>query len=146
VTATATPREIAELGAELRNAIGRTYRRFRAERGPGELADGALAVLTYISKRGPQTLTALSENAGVRPSSMSQVVNRLSSGGFVVREDDPADRRRVLFRLTDEGERIAGETIAIREEWFAGELARLDDDERAALRQAARILARIAGS
>jgi DNA-binding MarR family transcriptional regulator len=138
--------QIAELSAALRTAIGVTYRRFRSERGPGELGDGALAVLTRISKRGPQTLTELSEDARVRPSSMSQVLSRLRAGGYVRRGPDPADGRRVLIALTAEGEAVAQETIAVRERWFASHLEALPATDRAALARAAAILTEIARS
>ena len=59
--------EEADLGAQLRSAVGRLYRRFRSERPEGGLGDAALAVLTRLQKHGPQTLTELSEHDRVSP-------------------------------------------------------------------------------
>ena len=87
--------EEADLGAQLRSAVGRLYRRFRSERPEGGLGDAALDVLTGLHKRGPQSLTELSEHDRVSPASMSQTVNRLTSAGYAVRTGDPDDRRKV---------------------------------------------------
>src|ERR1700744_4861170 len=94
--------EGAELGAQVRSAVGRLYRRFRGERPEGGLGDAALDVLTRLYKHGPQTLTELSEHARVSPASMSQTVNRLPSAGYAVRARDSGDRRKVLFSATAE--------------------------------------------
>ena len=58
------PAEVAaaDLGGQVRSAVGRLYRRFRSERPEGGLGDAALAVLTRLHKHGPQTLTELSEH------------------------------------------------------------------------------------
>src|SRR5690242_4057891 len=95
------------LGAQVRSAVGRLYRRFRSERPEGGLGDTALDVLVRLYKNGPQTLTELSEHDHVAPASMSQSVNRLTSAGYAIRTPDPNDRRKVLFSTTAEGARLA---------------------------------------
>jgi len=142
VTTSAIP--IDELSQQLRTGIGRVYRRFRALRATDELGDAAMSVLTRVRKEGPQTLTALSDDARVTPSSMSQTVNRLTAGGYLVRSADPTDGRRVLFELTESGRRTERESIARGRAWFEGELTRATDEERAVLLRAAGILERIA--
>ncbi|MGN6324647.1 MarR family winged helix-turn-helix transcriptional regulator [Pseudolysinimonas sp.] len=135
-----------ELSQRLRTAVGRLYRRFRALRAHDELGDAALAVLSRVRKEGPQTLTALSGEARVTPSSMSQTVNRLTAGGYLVRAADPDDGRRVLFHLTESGRRVEGESVARSRAWFRAELVAATDHERAVLAEAAEILRRIADS
>src|SRR6202453_508415 len=99
--------EDADLGGQVRSAIGRIYRRFRSERPEGSLGDAALAVLTHLHKHGPLTLTELREHDRVSPASMSQTVNRLTSAGYAVRTRDPDDRRKVLFSATADGDELA---------------------------------------
>src|SRR5271170_1816811 len=103
------PAEVAgaDLGGQVRSAVGRLYRRFRSERPEGGLGDTALDVLTRLHKRGPQSLTELSEHDRVSPASMSQTVNRLTSAGYAVRTPDPDDRRKVRLRATAEGAELA---------------------------------------
>ncbi|MET8287050.1 MarR family transcriptional regulator [Streptomyces sp. NPDC051639] len=138
--------EEADLGGQVRSAVGRLYRRFRSERPEGGLGDVALEVLTRLHKHGPQTLTELSAHDRVSPASMSQTVNRLTSAGYAVRTSDPDDRRKVLFRATAEGDELAGATRAQRNAWLDEQLRALSADDRAVIARAAALLSDIAGS
>jgi DNA-binding MarR family transcriptional regulator len=138
--------EGAELGNQLRSAIGRLYRRFRSERPEGGLGDAALAVLSHLDKNGPQTLTELSEHDRVSPASMSQIVNRLTSAGYAVRTRAPDDRRKVLFSTTAEGDELAGAARAQRNAWLDQRLQALSAEDRAVLARATTLLGSIADS
>ena len=138
--------EEADLGAQLRSAVGRLYRRFRSERPEGSLGDAALAVLTRLHKHGPQTLTELSEHDRVSPASMSQTVNRLTSAGYAVRARDPDDRRKVLFSDTPEGDELASATRAQRNAWLDQRLRALSHEDRAVIARATALLRSIADS
>jgi DNA-binding MarR family transcriptional regulator len=138
--------EEADLGGQLRSAVGRLYRRFRSERPEGSLGDGALAVLTYLNKHGPQTLTELSEHDRVSPASMSQTVNRLTSAGYAVRGRDPGDGRKVLFSATAKGDELASAARAQRNAWLDEQLRALSAEDRAVIARAAALLRGIADS
>ena len=138
--------EEADLGAQLRSAVGRLYRRFRSERPEGGLGDAALDVLTRLHKRGPQSLTELSEHDRVSPASMSQTVNRLTSAGYAVRTGDPDDRRKVLFSATAEGDELAGAARAQRNAWLDRRLQALSAEDRAVIARATELLGAIADS
>ncbi len=143
--ATTGPDE-ADLGAQVRSAVGRLYRRFRNERLEGSLGDAALAVLTHLHKHGPQTLTELSEYDRVSPASMSQTVNRLTSAGYAVRSRDPKDRRKVLFSATADGDEIVRAAKAQRNAWLDERLDALGAEDRAIIARAAALFAEIADS
>ncbi|MGH3252153.1 MAG: MarR family winged helix-turn-helix transcriptional regulator [Trebonia sp.] len=136
----------ADLGGQVRAAVGRLYRRFRSERPEGSLGDAALEVLSYLYKRGPQTLTELSEQGRVSPASMSQTVNRLTSAGYAVRTRDAGDRRKVLFNATAEGDALARATRAQRNAWLDRRLAALSAEDRAVIARATALLRGIADS
>ena len=138
--------EGADLGGQVRAAVGRLYRRFRSERPDGSLGDTALAVLTRLHKHGPQTLTELSEHDRVSPASMSQTVNRLTSAGYAVRTRDPGDGRKVLFSATAEGDELASAARAQRNAWLDQRLQALSAEDRAVIARATAILSRIADS
>jgi len=138
--------EEAGLGAQVRSAVGRLYRRFRNERPAGSLGDGALAVLTRLHKHGPQTLTELSEYDRVSPASMSQTVNRLTSAGYAVRTPDPGDRRKVLFSATAQGDELASAARAQRNAWLDEQLCALSAEDRAVIARAAALFSNIAES
>ena len=138
--------EGADLGGQVRSAIGRLYRRFRSERPEGSLGDTALEVLTRLHKHGPQTLTELSEHDRVSPASMSQTVNRLTSAGYAVRARDPGDGRKVLFSTTAEGDELASAARAQRNAWLDQRLQALSAEDRAVIARATALLAGIADS
>jgi DNA-binding MarR family transcriptional regulator len=144
--AEAAEAEGADLGGQVRFAVGRLYRRFRSERPEGSLGDAALAVLTRLHKHGPQTLTELSEHDRVSPASMSQSVNRLTSGGYAVRTRDPDDRRKVLFSATPEGDELASAARAQRNAWLDQRLRALSAEDRAVIARATALLSSIADS
>jgi DNA-binding MarR family transcriptional regulator len=135
-----------ELSADLRSAIARAYSRFRSERAEGQVPDAALFVLTRLSKSGPLALTELSNLARVTPGSMSQTVNRLAADGYLVRERDSGDGRRVLFTITPAGHAIAEASRHRRESWLNRQLDNLTTGQRRTLADAAQILRKIADS
>ncbi|WP_236792201.1 MarR family winged helix-turn-helix transcriptional regulator [Amycolatopsis sp. GM8] len=139
-----TEAQEADLGGQVRSAVGRLYRRFRSERPEGSLGDAALAVLTRLHKHGPQTLTELSEHDRVSPASMSQTVNRLTSAGYAVRARDPDDGRKVLFSATAGGHELAGAARAQRNAWLDGQLRALSAEDRAVIARAAALFTSIA--
>ncbi len=136
----------AGLSAQVRSTVGRLYRRFRSERPEGSLGDTALDVLNWLYKKGPQTLTELSEYAQVAPASMSQSVNRLTSAGYAIRSRDPSDRRKVLFSTTPEGADLALAARAKRDAWLDAQLRALDPEDQDAIARACALLSAIADS
>lgn len=136
----------AGLGGQVRSTVGRLYRRFRSERPEGTLGDTALDVLTRLHKRGPQTLTQLSEHDHVAPASMSQTVNRLTSAGYAIRTPDPDDRRKVLISTTPEGAELARATRIQRNAWLDAQLDALSPEDQNAIARACVLLRGIADS
>jgi len=134
----------ADLSRVVRAAVGRLYRRFRSQRGTGELGDAATGVLAYLQRSGARTLTELAERDRVTPATMSQIVNRLARSGYVERSADPRDGRKVLLSATDIGAARAVAERAEREAWFNPLLDELGPEDRAVLARAAELLQRIA--
>ena len=135
-----------DLSGHLRTTIGRLYRRFRNERPDGSLGDAALEVLIFLEKNGPHTLTELSDAAHVAPASMSQSVNRLTSGGYAVRTPDAADRRKVLFSSTPAGAELSRATRTLRNAWFESKVRSLAPQDQEVLARASVLLGDIADS
>jgi DNA-binding MarR family transcriptional regulator len=136
----------ADLGAQVRSTIWRLYRRFRSERPEGTLGDTALAVLSWLQKNGPKTLTELSEHDHVAPASMSQSVNRLTSAGYAIRTPDPSDRRKVLFSTTPEGAALALDARTQRNAWLDGHLQALSPEDQDVIARACELLSEIAAT
>ncbi|KAA6463394.1 MarR family transcriptional regulator [Acidobacteria bacterium AB60] len=52
------------------------------------------------------TVAYVAERLGLKHNSAVELVDRSEHEGLVVREEDPADRRRAIVRLTRKGERL----------------------------------------
>lgn len=63
-----------------------------------------LAIKGFSGDRHP-TVGDLAERLALKHNSVVELINRLMEAGFVSRDHDKADARRVLLSLTDQGER-----------------------------------------
>lgn len=103
----------------------------------------AFAVIAALYRSGPPyrlKVTELADQTLVSTGGMTQRLDRLESLGLIVRERDVADRRAVFARLTDAGQERAREAALAH---FSNEnrmLARLDQQQRADLADALRLL------
>ncbi len=131
---------------ELRSALARIVRRLRAEKADNQLGETQSSALMLLSREGPRTLGQLSEHARVTPPSMNEAVNSLSAAGYVVRDKDPGDLRKVLIVATPAGLAWAGETSRRRHEWLGRQIDRVPPAEQKILVRAARILRDMAAS
>lgn len=88
----------------------------------------------------------LARRLGLHASNVSTTVRSLAGRGLLTREPDPADRRTARLRPTDQA---ITDLHRIEEHWaeiFAGSLARLTDDQAAALHTALPALQALAGA
>ncbi|MEX0152965.1 MarR family winged helix-turn-helix transcriptional regulator [Microbacterium sp. HMH0099] len=125
-------------------ATFRLARRLRAERAVDTMSDGQFAVLAALTVHGEHTLGQLADRERVTAPSMNRTVSLLEDAGFVSRTPDPADRRRVTIRLTEDGVAVVDETVRRRDAWLEHALAELDERERQTLADAAEIMRKVA--
>jgi DNA-binding MarR family transcriptional regulator len=76
------------------------------------------------------SLHALAEHMGVTPSTMSLNVDRLEKAGYVRRERDRQDARRIELRLTETGARLKEQQQPLAPELIGALLKRLKPEER----------------
>jgi DNA-binding MarR family transcriptional regulator len=101
----------AVLLRNLLGAIGRTAAQhgLLVQATASQLGIGAtdLDCLLLLEDLGPASAGQLAEVLGLTTGAITGVVDRLVSAGFVARESDPSDRRRVIVRpLADQTRRI----------------------------------------
>jgi DNA-binding MarR family transcriptional regulator len=89
---------------------------------------------------GPATVGLLAERALSQQPTLTKVLDRMAKDGLVVRLGDTADRRRVLLRLTEKGQRLAAELVPLAREHEARVLAGYPAREAAALKRALKTL------
>ena len=91
-------------------------------------------LLSYLRYGAPALQQQLCEALWLDPNNCVLLLNELEDMGYVERRRDPADRRRHVVDLTDEG-RIALERAERAQESIGDELfAALSEEERATLR------------
>ena len=61
-----------------------------------------LELLDVITRRGPLTASQLAQQTGFHPATLTGVIDRLERGGWVTRDRDPDDRRKIMLHAVDE--------------------------------------------
>ena len=136
--------EIAALADRLYLAVVHMLRRLRGVDDELGLTAPQLSAITRLMARGEMTLGELAAAEGVRPPTITRLVQRLEGLGLVVRRPDPRDAR--VQRIAHTG-RVAGVLEAGRKarvEAFGDQLAALSKRDRDALGRAIGILERLA--
>jgi DNA-binding MarR family transcriptional regulator len=67
-------------------------------------------VLSALWEGDCRTITAIADRLALEPSTITPLVKRLESAGFVGRLRNPADERQVQVRLTGEGKKMRART------------------------------------
>jgi DNA-binding MarR family transcriptional regulator len=93
----------------------------------------SLATLSTLDRAGPQRITDLARAGGVAQPSMTVLVGTLERDGFVVRREDPSDKRVVLVELTAAGMDLVRSRRRAAARAFAELIEKLPSDETAAL-------------
>jgi DNA-binding MarR family transcriptional regulator len=98
--------------------------------------------LIVLEVRKEVTVGAIAEALGVGRPSASILVEQLVQAKLATRAEDPADRRRSIVCLTDEGRELAARLHRGEEQSMAGVFALLRADELSALTQGLNALTR----
>jgi len=94
-----------------------------------KLTANQASILDHLDEEEPLTLQELSLHMGVTPSTMSITVNRLVGLGYVSRDKDKGDSRRVWLRLSKEGFKIKKSKSVLDSERVKSMLQRLTEEE-----------------
>jgi DNA-binding MarR family transcriptional regulator len=134
--------DLRELGAAFRR-VAASLRRLRGRDThlcAGELGHAQVELLIELHEGGQLSAGELAHAAQLTPATVTQMLEHLASEGYVERTRLQSDKRVVVSRLTELGER---EIEIKRQKWqgrWESALADLDTEE---LRAATRVLARL---
>ena len=131
-----------DLAGRLRLAVMRLARRLRRQSVPGA-TPSMLSALSTLERVGSLTLGELAAAEGVRPPSMTRVVDRLEEEDLVTRAADTGDRRVARVALTASGRELVRRNRRRKDAYLARALANLTPAELATLDRAAGIIERI---
>ena len=102
------------------------------------------SMMMQMYHRGACGMSQVSERFEITPAAASQLVDKLVQSGFIMRREDPNDRRAKLLDLTDQGRALIEEGIEERYRWVEELAGKLTADERAQISGALDILTRLA--
>ena len=115
-------------------------RRLRAAGAASELSTARLSALSILVRDGPQTVGELAAAEEVKAPTMSRLVTALERQGYVRREADAGDGRRVRVVVTPTGIRALNAAQRRRVERMASLLEGLGPTRREAVLEATEIL------
>lgn len=95
-----------------------------------ELTARESTVLSHLAASGTPTPTELARHLGIGASTLSEAVDGLVRRGFVARCPDPDDRRRVRYRVTEDGEDALDSSSVLSRARLEGVLRMLEPDQQ----------------
>jgi DNA-binding MarR family transcriptional regulator len=98
------------------------------------LSAAEINALANLGEGGTLSVRQLSERTGTRASTLTGLLDRLESRGYLMREVDPADRRSFRLPLTDLGQETAARALAAISALEREALSRLDAAQLAGYR------------
>jgi DNA-binding MarR family transcriptional regulator len=128
----------------LHSAAIHLLRLVRREDETSGLSAPRLSALSVVVFGGPMTLRDLAAAEGVKPPTMTRLVDALEADGLVVRRDDPADKRAIRIRATAKGTKLLMNARAQRVAALTARVAALPADEQELLGRAAEVIERMA--
>lgn len=139
--------QLDELTMALAMAVKHMRHRLRAELGADStgFTMPQLTILWYLHKFGPSTISSLAKREGVSQQAVSQLVPDLKKAGLIASQADPADGRKLVLSITDQGKQLREDLLRTRNEWLSNALSdHTTTTERRLLTQAAELLERLA--
>ncbi|MEV0843391.1 MarR family winged helix-turn-helix transcriptional regulator [Actinocatenispora sera] len=133
-------RRLADTVARLRRSMRRAA---RASAPDNPLSVAQLELMARLAERPGSRPGELARALRIAPNTVTTLVNALVRARMVRRDDDPADRRTVHLTLTAHGRATLARWERTNEAILSRAQARLDADQRAALRTALPALARL---
>lgn len=124
-TAVEAYRALLRTSIRLRRCLGEQLARYG-------LTGAQYGVLVRIPEEGI-SLTQLAEASWSDPGNLTGIVDRLERDGLVRRERSPEDRRVVIAKLTESGQRLRDEVVPVHRANIARLLSVFDEEDLQAL-------------
>ena len=97
------------------------------------MSSSAVSTLVTLELNGPTRISELAEREQLTQPGMTTLVNRMENEGYAERFADPTDGRATLVRLTAGGQDFIDARRRERTQALLAEVARLSEDDQAAL-------------
>jgi DNA-binding MarR family transcriptional regulator len=138
---------LAAAVTDVRRGVISLARRLRLERNEVSLTGLALSVLGHLHRCGPLSPGELATAERVQPQSLTRTLAALEAAALMSRQPDPADGRRSLLAMTEDGHLALRTEMEQRDAWLAAAMAaELTATEIGLLRLAGPLLERLAAA
>ncbi|MGE5463302.1 MAG: MarR family winged helix-turn-helix transcriptional regulator [Syntrophothermus sp.] len=102
------------------------------------------SLMMQMYHRGACGMSGISDRFEITAAAASQMVDKLVHSGYIVREEDPSDRRAKMLNLTGKGRQLIEQGIEERYRWVDDLAAKLNAEERTRIIDALEIMMRAA--
>jgi len=99
--------------------------------------------LIAVYHHGVLTLAEIAEQVHLSSSTMVGIIDRLEAKNLVIRERSKTDRRQVLIRITDEGQKMAKKSPLPLQEELIKSLSKLPEAQQRNLAKALELLVKM---
>ena len=100
------------------------------------------SLMMQMYHRGACGMSGISDRFEITPAAASQMVDKLVHSGYIVREEDPSDRRAKLLNLTGKGRHLIEQGIEERYRWVDDLAGKLNPEERTRIVEALELMMR----
>ncbi len=106
-----------------------------SEAGVERVRPGYMGVLLVLWREDNLKVNELGRQAGLEPSTMTGLIDRMERDRFVKRVPDPADRRVMRIQLTEEGRGVQSAALRVVDRILADALGGVSAKEIASLKE-----------
>ena len=143
--ATTPSRQTAEVVLDTVPATMRAIRGHMREGREEGVSVPQFRALLYVGRNPGTDLSSLAEHLGASMPAVSELISRLVRDGLVLRELDPASRRRIRLTISADGERQFHEARGRTIDWLANRLGSLSPEQLDRIASALQELRRVLG-
>jgi MarR family transcriptional regulator, organic hydroperoxide resistance regulator len=104
------------------------------------LSMSQVSAMFHIKRKGSSGVSDIGDELGVTSAAASQMLERLVQQGYVLRTEDPIDRRLKQIVLTEKGAQILQSSIQARQKWLDDLVQSLAPAEQEQVTAALRLL------
>ncbi|MFY1069057.1 MarR family winged helix-turn-helix transcriptional regulator [Enterococcus sp. AD013-P3] len=124
-----------QINRQIRRSMAQSEEAAGEKRAQDKLAPGQERLLRLLLRHDGISQKELAERMRIRPASLSEVLTKLEQKQLVTKEQDPDDRRRNRYQLTEVGKKAAEELQKERQDQGAAFFDILSLSERQELAQ-----------
>lgn len=100
-----------------------------------DLTQVQLSCIRFVHQHPEPSVGMIADGLGVSAAAAAKLIDRLVKKNFLIREEDPQDRRVLKIKLTAEGLKLLESVCSLEADFFASILKRMPSSSLAALEQ-----------